>query len=72
MREEDEIRQQQELERSAFEKQEAEENRRNEQEEHLRSCGKKGSVGAGDLRHQKKTLRDHGLVMGHVNEHFFT
>merc|ERR1712113_184670 len=76
VREEDELRQQKELERSAVEKQEAEQNRRNEQEEHLRSCGKKADKNVQvkpvtDLRHQKKTLRDHGLVMGHVNEHFF-
>lgn len=82
---EEEQREQEELARVAWEKKEAEENRRSERAEHLRQRG--GTTGAacikkidksikkygdGDLRHQKKTLRDHGLVMGHVTDTFFT
>jgi len=75
-----------EIERQANEKLEQEENRRREREEHLRQCGGKTRRVTGysnkttqvqlatqsDLRHQSKILRDHGLVMGHVNQQFMS
>merc|ERR1712025_171268 len=85
--EEEERKRQEELARSAWEKQEAEENRRYEREEHLRqrggangdikklldkTVGEVKKYGAGDLRYQKKTLRDHGLVMGHITDKYFS
>lgn len=73
------------MERAELEKLEEEENKRKEREEHLRQRGGK-SYRSGvkmdkqtqvrlhtqsDLRHQSKILRDHGLVMGHINDQFF-
>lgn len=63
-----------------------EEDRRKEREEHLRQRGggrpkfysktdKQTQVRfptQKDLRHQQKVLRDHGLVMGHVNDKFLS
>ena len=72
---------QEELERNARETLEQEENRRREREDHLRQCGRAGRknkqiqvqmLTQQDLRHQQKVLRDHGLVMGHVNDKFLS
>ena len=87
LQEEEERRLNEEIERQQKEKLEQEESRRKEREEHLRQCGgNKTRRPTGyankqtqakfhtqsDLRHQSKTLRDHGLVMGHVNDQFFS
>ncbi|XP_065058523.1 uncharacterized protein LOC135686254 [Rhopilema esculentum] len=65
------------------EKRQLEDAKRREREEHLRQRGEGGMYrGSGkrhtaqstqkDLRHQQKVLRDHGLVMGHVNDEFLS
>lgn len=66
-------------------RQDHEENRRREREEHLRQREQGGKrfgkmdketqrriLTQKDLRHQSKILRDHGLVMGHVNDRFLS
>ncbi|XP_066922754.1 GRB10-interacting GYF protein 2-like isoform X2 [Clytia hemisphaerica] len=83
--EEEERRLNEEIRRQQFEKLEQEENRRLERELHLQQCGGKIKPTGysskqtqvkfqtqSDLRHQSKILRDHGLVMGHVNGQFFS
>lgn len=65
------------------EKLDLEDARRREREEHLRQRGEGGMnrsrnrnsrlvTSQKDLRHQQKVLRDHGLVMGHVNDEFLS
>ncbi|XP_066922752.1 ensconsin-like isoform X1 [Clytia hemisphaerica] len=84
-KEEEERRLNEEIRRQQFEKLEQEENRRLERELHLQQCGGKIKPTGysskqtqvkfqtqSDLRHQSKILRDHGLVMGHVNGQFFS
>eukprot|EP00112_Aurelia_sp_Birch-Aquarium-sp1_P014195 Seg3049.1 transcript_id=Seg3049.1/GoldUCD/mRNA.D3Y31 product="hypothetical protein" protein_id=Seg3049.1/GoldUCD/D3Y31 len=57
---------------------EIEDARRREREEHFRQRGEGGKSSRSrgstqkDLRHQQKILRDHGLVMGHVNDEFLS
>ncbi len=68
--------------KAAREKLEQEEARRRERQEHLRQRGEAGTsrnrsqkyqnTGQKDLKQQQKILRDHGLVMGHVNEEFLS
>jgi len=82
--EEEEKRRLKEQELAEKEKLELEDARRFEREEHLRQRGAGGRCrGSGpysgglrttqkDLRHQQKVLRDHGLVMGHVNDEFLS
>ena len=74
----------QEAERLEREKRDLEDAKRREREEHLRQRGEAGmfrssrskngrlATSQKDLRHQQKILRDHGLVMGHVNEEFLS
>ena len=58
------------------EKHDLEAARRREREDHLKQRGKGGINGLvtsqKDLRYQQKVLRDHGLVMGHVNGEFLS
>ena len=58
------------------EKHDREDARRREREQHLRRRGKGGMneliTSQKDLRYQQKVLRDHGLVMGHVNGEFLS
>ena len=83
MQEEEERLRLQEEEQLREEKRYMEDAKRREREEHLRQRGrgglkgsmaKSGSLAASqkDLRHQQKVLRNHGLVMGHVNEEFLS
>ena len=74
----------QEEERLAKEKIDLEDARKREREEHLRQRGEGGMYRVSrpysnglattqrDLRYQQKVLRDHGLVMGHVNGEFLS